>query len=176
MKSPPPGLSFRPTGQNTLGGGRICHIVTLIWFFVPFLQIHFIVLMYEIKIGCNEKTSPKTLSGMLLDKIELVFLIIQFAHAKACAPLSPYSKKGSIGTWTWHYGSKIQNEFEVCHSLLSKHSLADARGIFGGSLMGVYRCVKSRDTVYKRRHVLSFSWWTGAQCQSRIEWELFVSN
>ena len=65
MKSPPPGLSFRPTGQNTLGGGRICHIVTLICFFVPFLQIHFIVLMYEIKIGCNEKTSLKTLSGML---------------------------------------------------------------------------------------------------------------
>ena len=91
-------------------------------------------------------------------------------------PCSPYSKKGSIGTWTWHYGSKIQNEFEVCHSLLSKHSLADARGIFGGSLMGVYRCVKSRDTVYKRRHVLSFSWRTGAQCLSRIEWEWFVSN
>ena len=68
MKSPPPGLSFRPTGQNTLGGGRICHIVTLICFFVPFLQIHFIVLMYEIKIGSNEKTSPKTLFGMLLDK------------------------------------------------------------------------------------------------------------
>ena len=69
MKCPPPDPNFRPTGQNTLGGGRICHIVTQIWVFVPFLQIHFIVLMYEIKIGSNEKTSPKTLFGMLLDKI-----------------------------------------------------------------------------------------------------------
>ena len=49
--------------------GRICHIVTLIVFYVPFLQIQFILLMYKIKIGSNEKTSPKTLSGMLVDKI-----------------------------------------------------------------------------------------------------------
>ena len=38
-------------------------------FYVPFLQIRFNVFMYEIKIGSNEKTSPKTISGMLVDKI-----------------------------------------------------------------------------------------------------------
>ena len=65
--------NFRPVPSDgtflATGGGRICHIVTLIWFFVPFLQIQFIVLRYEIKIGSNEETSPKNLFGMLLDKI-----------------------------------------------------------------------------------------------------------
>ena len=124
MKSPPPGLSFRPTGQNTLGGGRICHIVTLICFFVPFLQIHFIVLMYEIKIGCNEKTSPKTLSGMLGE----IFLNLNVEYfnlhmLRHGVPCSPNSKTRSIGTYMLQYGSEMQNEFVVRHSLLSRHTV-----------------------------------------------------
>ena len=98
MKSPPPHPNFRPTGQNTLGGGRICHIVTLIWVFVPFLQIHFIVLMYEVKIGYNEKTSPKTLSGMLIE----IFLNLNVEYfnlhmLRHGVPCSPNSKTRSIG-------------------------------------------------------------------------------
>ena len=60
---------FPTNGTKLIGWGANLYIVTLILFYVLFLQIQFILLMYKIKIGSNEKTSPKTISGMLVDKI-----------------------------------------------------------------------------------------------------------